>query len=248
MQYKNTARMSLHHPLLGVGPGNWAVVYPKFASNGDPSLTDDGMTANPWPSSDWMTFLSERGPVAFVLLALAVLCSDRRRDARPARGGRSRRKIALHAWALLGTLAVLLVVGTFDAVLLLPAPALVGWALLGALSPPPRERRRHRAPARAVSRRWRSSSCSGGGSRRRAASAQIAAMGVFETSSRASGVERALALDPGSYRIHARIAQLYVGRGDCKRARPHARAAKALFPSSPTAKRLVSACGGDAKR
>jgi len=138
VQYKNTGRMSLHHPLLGVGPGNWAVIYPKFASNGDPSLTEDGMTANPWPSSDWMTFVSERGLLALVLLALAVvsLIVDAIRALREP--GDSEQ--AIHAWALLGTLAVLLVVGTFDAVLLLPPPALVGWALLGALSPPPRER------------------------------------------------------------------------------------------------------------
>ena len=30
----------------GVGPGNWPVVYPKFASPGDPSLRRDGMTSN----------------------------------------------------------------------------------------------------------------------------------------------------------------------------------------------------------
>ena len=176
-------RMSLHHPLLGVGPGNWAVVYPKFASHGDPSLTDDGMTANPWPSSDWMTFLSERGPAAFVLLALAVVALHRRRDARAARG-RAIPSSALAAWALLGTLAVLLVVGTFDAVLLLPAPALVAWALLGALSPPSRERVDGRASAaRRVG--WRRSlvvACSAG-SRSARSVAQLAAM--------ASSVERA---------------------------------------------------------
>ena len=64
MQYNNSARMSLHIRCSASGPGNWAVVYPKFASHGDPSLGTDGMTANPWPSSDWMTFLSERGLVA----------------------------------------------------------------------------------------------------------------------------------------------------------------------------------------
>jgi O-antigen ligase len=103
VQYKNTARMTLHHPLLGVGPGNWAVVYPKFASSGDPSVTDEGMTANPWPSSDWMTFLSERGPLAFVILALAVvaLIVDALRAIREP-GDPER---TLQAWALLGTVA-----------------------------------------------------------------------------------------------------------------------------------------------
>ena len=138
VQYKNSARMSLHHPLLGVGPGNWAVVYPKFASPGDPSLATDGMTANPWPSSDWMTFLSERGPVAFVLLALAMIALLV--DAVRALRIEGDPEHALSAWALLGTVSVLLVVSTFDAVLLLPAPALIAWGLLGALSPPSRAR------------------------------------------------------------------------------------------------------------
>jgi hypothetical protein len=51
VQYKNSARMSLHHPVFGVGPGNWGVVYPDFASPGDPSLATDRMTANPWPAA-----------------------------------------------------------------------------------------------------------------------------------------------------------------------------------------------------
>ena len=56
-------------------------------------------------------------------------------------------------------------------------------------------------------------------------------------------LERASAMDPGSYRIHVRLAQLYIARGDCKRGRIHANAAKQLFPSSPGARRLVASCG-----
>ena len=240
VQYRNTARMSLHHPLLGVGPGNWAVVYPKFASNGDPSLSDDGMTANPWPSSDWMTFLSERGPVAFVLLALAVvaLVVDAVRALRETGDPEQ----TLHAWALIGTLAVLLVVGTFDAVLLLPAPALVGWALLGALSPPARERIVVELP---LARRFAAMALVAivGGLAVTRSVGQVAAMGVFEASSRSSGVERAAALDPGSYRIHLRLAEAYARRGSCKNVRIHAGAARALYPNAGEPKRLLARCG-----
>jgi O-antigen ligase len=240
VQYKNTARMSLHHPLLGVGPGNWAVTYPKFASRADPSLTDDGMTANPWPSSDWMTFLSERGPVAFVLLALAVvaLIVDAVRAIRETDDAEQ----TLHAWALLGTLVVLLVVGTFDAVLLLPAPALVGWALLGALSPPARDRIVMELP---LSRRFAAMALVAilGGLAVTRSVGQVAAMGVFEASSRSSGVERAATLDPGSYRIHLRLAEAYARRGSCKNVRIHAGAARALYPSASEPKRLLARCG-----
>jgi O-antigen ligase len=240
VQYKNTARMSLHHPLLGVGPGNWAVVYPKFASSGDPSLTEEGMTANPWPSSDWMTFLSERGLPAFVLLALAVaaLIVDAFRAVREP--GDPERTI--HAWALLGTLAVLLVVGTFDAVLLLPPPALVGWALLGALSPPPRERVVVELPPVRRLAAMALVAVLGGLAVTRSVG-QVAAMGVFEASAHASGVERAAALDPGSFRIQLRLAEAYARRGSCKNVRIHASAARALYPNAPEPKRLLARCG-----
>ena len=64
--------MAVAHPVFGVGPGNWAVEYPKFASRNDPSLNDEGMTSNPWPSSDWVAFVAERGFAAVVVYALAL--------------------------------------------------------------------------------------------------------------------------------------------------------------------------------
>ena len=239
VQYRNSARMSLHHPVFGVGPGNWAVVYPRFASRGDPSLASDGMTANPWPSSDWITFLSERGPAGFALLALAMvaLLVDAvrvlRSDTDPER--------ALAAWALLGTVAVLLVVSTFDAVLLLPAPALIAWGLLGALSPPARPRVIVELP---TSRRVAAMllvSILGGLAILRS-SRQVAAMAVFESGTGAGRVERAAELDPGSYRIHMRLAEAYARRGSCRNALPHATAAQELFPNAAAPKRLLAAC------
>ena len=238
-QYKNSARMSLRHPLLGVGPGNWAVVYPRFASPGDPSLSSDGMTANPWPSSDWMAFLSERGPVAFVLLALAMIALLV--DAMRALRTESDPEHALASWALLGTVSVLLVVSTFDAVLLLPAPALIAWGLLGALSPPSRTRT---VVALSTSSRVAAMllvTILGGLSIARN-STQLGAMAVYESSTRASRVERAAELDPGSYRIHLRLAETYAKRGSCANVRLHAGAAHELFPNAAAPKRLLARC------
>ena len=240
VQYKNSARMSLHHPVFGVGPGNWAIVYPKFASPGDPSLGSDGMTANPWPSSDWMTFLSERGPVAFVLLALAMvaLLVDAVRALRT-EGDPER---ALAAWALLGTVAVLLVVSTFDAVLLLPTPALIAWGVLGALSPPSRPRTIVELPTRQRVAAMLIVAILGGLAIARS-STQLMAMAVFESSTRASRIERASELDPGSYRIHLRLAEAYAKRGSCANVRAHAGMARALFPNATAPKRLLAGCG-----
>jgi len=240
VQYRNTARMTLHHPLLGVSPGNWPVEYPRFASEGDPSITEDGMTANPWPSSDWMTFLSERGPAAFIVLALAVvaLVIDSLRALRE--GGDPERAIA--AWALLGTLSVLLVVSSFDAVLLLPTPALVAWGLLGALSSPSRPRA---VIALGLPKRLllMLAILAVGALAVARSATQVMAMSVFEGSTRVRTVERAALLDPGSYRIHIRLAEAYARRGTCSNVRAHAGAARALFPNAPGPRRLLAACG-----
>jgi O-antigen ligase len=240
VQYGNTLRMSLRHPLLGVGPGNWAVEYPRFAADDDPSLGEDGMTSNPWPSSDWMTFVSERGVLIAIMLGLAMiaLAADGLRAVRGARSPEER----LAACALLGTIVVVLTVGAFDAVLLLPAPALISWSLLGALSPPARERTAVELPlVRRVALMF-GVAVLGGLAVLRSAT-QLSAMETFTGATRTTTLERASALDPGSYRIHLRLAQGYARRGNCARVRSHAGTARALFPNAPQPKRLLADCG-----
>ena len=75
VQYQRSLRMAAAHPILGVGPGNWPVDYPGHAARYDPSLDNNeaGMTTNPWPSSDWVAFISERGFAAAVLLGIAMI-------------------------------------------------------------------------------------------------------------------------------------------------------------------------------
>jgi O-antigen ligase len=239
VQYGNTLRMSLRHPLFGVGPGNWAVVYPRFAGEDDPSLSSEGMTSNPWPSSDWMTFLSERGAPAFIVLALAMmaLLADGLRGLRDGRTAEER----LVACTLLGTLAVLLVAASFDAVLLLPVPALVAWTLLGALSAPSRERRAVELPffTRALVLLGVVAVL---GLAAAHSAAQLKAMDIFSATSRTARLEQAAMLDPGSYRIRSRLAAAYINRGSCAKARPHARAANALFPEAPAPRRMLGEC------
>jgi hypothetical protein len=240
VQYGNSLRMSVRHPLLGVGPGNWPVVYPRFAAKDDPSLSDDGMTSNPWPSSDWMTFVSERGLASFVLLGLAMvaLLADGLRAVRDGRTPEER----LTACTLLGTLAILLVVGTFDAVLLLPVPALVAWTLLGALAAPTRERKVVTLPLPLRALAIVAIGAVGGLALMRSMS-QLSAMSIFSTTSRTTRLEEASALDPGSYRIHVRLADGYARRGSCKGVLAHANAARDLFPNAAQPRRLRAACG-----
>jgi O-antigen ligase len=240
IQYKNSVRMTLHNPLLGVGPGNWAVVYPRFASDNDPSLGSDGMTSNPWPSSDWVTFLSERGFIAMLALlgVFLLLAFDALRVLR----GDSSAERRLAAAVLLATLAIVVTVGAFDAVTVLAAPALVTWTLLGALAAPERQRALLTpSPTMRLLGAVTLVALFGVAGTRNAL--QLAAMQLYSENSKVSVLERASAMDPGNFRMHVRLGEWYVNRGTCTKARPHAIAARALFPSSPAARRLSAACG-----
>jgi O-antigen ligase len=241
VQYTNSLRMTAAHPLLGVGPGNWPVAYPKYASRNDPSMSQqDGVTANPWPSSDWIAFLSERGAVGFALLVLVMLGLFWRAIADLRRGGRDAERI-LTAIALVGTLIATAVVGAFDAVLLIAVPTFFVWTLAGALAPPSDEGViiERRLYAIGVITILTMGTIAIGRS-----SFQLAAMAVFSSTSRTTLLERASSFDPGNYRIHTRLAQAYLSRGDCRHALPHARAARALYPNAGEPRRQVAACGG----
>ena len=237
VQYRNSLRLSVAHPVLGVGPGNWAVVYPKFASRNDPSLNDDGMTSNPWPSSDWVAFVAERGFVAVALYALALFgllvgAWMRARDATTAHE-------RLGAVALAATVVITAIVGAFDAVLLIAIPSLFVWVIVGALSPAGKPRvvisPHVRGPifgaavVLAVLILLRSTG-------------QIAAMAAYTSATTTTQAARAAVFDPGSYRINMRLAESYGSRGDCAHVRQYAGAARELYPNAPEPKRLLRRC------
>jgi O-antigen ligase len=239
-QYANSAKMSAAHPLLGVGPGNWAVIYPKFAPAGDPSLADaTGMASNPWPSSDWVAALSERGVAAFaafaafVLLLLGAALKDRYDPTSSP---------AEHLAAIAGGGIVLIAAleGAFDAVLLLPTPLIVVSAAAGVLITPGTERRvlfpspGRRRVFRAIFAVFTLLACVAGKRR-------IDAMRLYEIGTSA-GMESALSKDPSSYRIQMHAADYFASRGQCVKARAHAVAARELFPYSPGPRRVLSQC------
>lgn len=239
-QYENSLKIAQAHPLLGAGPGNWAAVYPAFASRNDPSILDQtGMTANPWPSSDWVAALAERGvPAAFALVAfvaLLILAAWRswRDDTLPAR---------VRFGALCGGSVVLIgaIEGSFDAVILLAFPSVI---LLGAAAA--------LVPANDHSTvRWI-------GARQRGYMTALAALiwigmvamsaGKLEamrlyTKGTYDSIRDAAALDAGSYRIQMKAAELTAARGYCRLAYHNAMSAAALFPHSAAAQALVARC------
>lgn len=239
-QYRNSLEIVSADPIFGAGPGNWPVRYPRFAPGGDPSLADNGMTANPWPSSDWVAFFSERGAVAAVSLlavfAVLFFSSLRRWRELP-----SHEHILLRV-ALAGTVVATMVVSAFDAVLLLPASALLAWLLTGAaIATPGRPN-----SVRLDSGRWRYARIAVVALATLAvarSATQVIALSSVGTGTRTAAWAAAARLDPGSYRINQRLADIYAGRGQCGKARPYSRQALSLFPNSPPARRTARRCG-----
>ena len=243
IQYRNTLHMVESHPVLGVGPGNWAVYYPSFATRNDPSLSHgDRTTANAWPSSDWAALLAERGVIAVLALLLAFvgMIANAFQSTRGSEAdGASDPFLPV---AVTATILVTGAVGAFDAVLILAAPALLVWTALGAIgasgrarwewTPSPKARRRL-AFALAIPLFLFTAISTG----------STVAMKVFGTGERLSAVERAATLDPGSYRIQLRLALLAMNSGHCSAAIPAASRAAAMLPEAGVPRRILERCG-----
>ncbi|HEY0527745.1 MAG TPA: O-antigen ligase family protein [Gemmatimonadaceae bacterium] len=240
-QYENSLYMSMANPIFGVGPGNWPVQYVRFAPTNDRSLTDDGMTANPWPSSDWVAFMSERGFVAAIALlaALALLFMKSLRRWRELGDGDA----VLAQLVLAGTIVTTMVVSSFDAVLLLAAPAFLFWSIAGATSgirgatPESKLRPSPRGwtigavvvavlTVIAVAR----------------SATEVQAMTAVGRGGKTSGWVAGASWDPGSYRINARVAEFYRRRGRCQTALSYAKRAAALFPHARAPRNVINSC------
>ena len=236
VQYRNSLGLVTARPVLGVGPGNWFVNYPRVTTRNDPAFdAGDPIPTNPWPSSDWIALLAERGVIA-VLLALAagaaaILISLRRLRVDDA-------DVGVAAATVPAILVATLVTGAFDAVLMLAPPAFFVAAAAGLLLPATRPVAEPRLE----------------GGRRLLGGfllllvttavlatdvAELAAIRITRDSTRRATVERALRIDPGNYRLHLMLA----GRGPCAQRIPHARAAARLLPWHPAPREALRSCG-----
>jgi O-antigen ligase len=239
-QYQNSLWMSAANPVFGVGPGNWPVEYVRFAPSNDRSLADDGMTANPWPSSDWIAFISERGivPTVALLGVFAVLFYGSLRRWSELKSGDD----VLAQLVLAGTIVATMVVSAFDVVLLLGAPAFLVWSVIGATSGIRHEGRE----AKLSPRSWGlTATCLlilALVSTARSATQTVSMMTVGRGGMMAGWVNGE-EWDPGSYRINLKLADLYYRRGRCATAREYARRAESLFPHAPAPKRILNGCG-----
>src|SRR5712672_1763426 len=238
-QYQNSLRMAISNPVFGVGPGNWPVEYVRFAPSNDRSLADDGMTANPWPSSDWVAFISERGFVPTIALmgAFLILFFSALRHW----GELENPDAVLAQCVLAGTVVATMIVSAFDVVLVLAAPAFLVWSILGATSGIRRNSREVKISTRALGISAVVLMLLSLASVARSVTQTVAMTAVGRGAYTAGWVTGAV-WDPGNFRINLRVAELYSRRGHCSVARGYARQAVSLFPHSPQAKRIQRSC------
>lgn len=233
IQYRNSLQLVRQDPLFGTGPGNWLVKYPLVTTPNDPSFDrDDPIPTNPWPSSDWIALVVERGPIGagiWLVTGLAFGLVGVRRAKDPDHGA-----AAIAALALLAGAAV---EGLFDAVFLLAPPTLVVLAGVGALLPATRPLGR----LEIAGRRFRTIGwfilVTGGLAAKSAT--QGAAILVAGDGWSPRQLERGVRFDPGNYRLHLLLA----ARSGCPAAQRHAVEARRQLPYHPAPARLARRCG-----
>ncbi|MDE3053440.1 MAG: hypothetical protein KGJ70_06115, partial [Gemmatimonadota bacterium] len=125
---------------------------------------------------------------------------------------------------------------------LLPAPAFIVFAALGALRGPPARRALALAPG--ARRGLLAGVVLIGAAAAARAALMTDAMRHYEHGQWITAARE----DPGSYRIQLALAEAAQERGRCDLVRVHAGAARALFPDAPIPRRLLAGCGWSAPR
>ena len=232
IQYRNSFELARRHPILGVGPGNWFVTYPLVTTVGDPSFSNrDPIPTNPWPSSDWIALLTERGFLGAGLWlgwlgALAIMAMRRARD--PLLGG--------SALAAIGLIVAVAVQGLFDAVMLLAPPTMVVFVGLGAVLPATRAVATIELGGRRL--RWVGIATVLLGGLLAKSATQLQAILVARDGYPRSRLVNAARWDPGSHRLQILLAQ----RSTCPAAGVHAERAAHLLPHHAWPRRLAGRC------
>ena len=238
VQWSNTLRMSADNPILGVGPGNWMIEYPDYTTPNDPSFAwNDAIPTNPWPSSDWVGLLAERGwpAMACLLFALGSLMfvgyrRSRRHGAAPE---------GLAGLAMVSLLVVAGIVAGFDAVLHLAAPTLVFWTALGALQPAPRVAVSLDRPWQRRALQW--ALMSGAALWISRSAAETLGIVVAGDGDNRRSLLLASSIDPGSFRLQLRLAGI-PGNAPCAQVRVHAERAAELMPKHRVPREALRRC------
>jgi len=239
-EYRNTLKMIGDHPILGVGPGNWRIAYPNYATPGDPNVERGYVPVRRFPQGEWIGIAAERGiPSLLILFAFGGILAWR--WLRAVVQERSHRKVG-YAYVGFLTMAAVFMVGLFDPVIMTPTAGFVVPVIIGVCA----------APFAQV-RIWIPTPLVRG-----ALIAGVIVVGTFLVSFPArelwaamtygyrptlEAFERGAKIAPGDYRAHFFAASMLVQRGDCTRAGPYIEAARRLYPTAPEVVQLEERCG-----
>jgi hypothetical protein len=242
IQYWRSLDMTMEHPWLGVGPGQWSIQYPGFAIAGDPSVHQGrAEPTDRYPNSDLVTVLSEYG-LLVATVAIALCLAQLWRAWVLTRCAESEEARA-RAWVGPIALCAILWLGLVDAVLVEPATGFVAAVVAASLVPAERRAGFGSSPA-TLRRRLAALAIALG--------AVIAAVQLGRTLIARSllhdprTVEQtapwAIWLAPDDYPVRMAISSLSLMRHRCDRARPHLSAATDLHPHAQVPRRLLAAC------
>ncbi len=216
VQFETTVRMWLAHPLLGVGPGNWAGQYPGFAAEGDSTLAMGFWPTNRVPNSDLLGFLAERGAPSFlVLVCVAVLLW---------RSGGTLARV---------TLLTVVALGAVDAVLQLPGPLMLAAWVLGVST--------KSAPEKPLPVAWVGLALALSVSAVFAVG-RVASLRQVVRAESMEALERAAELDPGDVALRLSLVEGWIARGHCDLAAPHLAAVHRWTPAGQAGIALAAQC------
>jgi len=215
-QYRATLGLIAAHPLLGAGPGNWAVEYPTVAPPDDPTF-DAGkwLPTGRMINSDWLALASEYGLLALMTAAALAASISRRRGAVP-------------------TLIALSGLGALDGVLQLPAQVACAALLLGVAT---RTRSARMVP------RWVGAALIALLLIASVLAAMRVAGFLARLQGGFAGPETALRWNPADVQTRSVLAEAYMLEdGHCDRARPHVKVLSRQLPHHPVVSSIAAAC------
>lgn len=237
-QNSTTLAMVKDNPILGVGPGNWQLMYGRYASPGDPSYDPKlPVPTNRLPHGDWLGILAERGAIAFSLMVVAGIVFLRRGWLAAKSGPKDGRLIAIGG---LGALGAVLIVGVGDPLVLTGLGTYVVALSFATLLPAS-------MPGRVTNNITRGllvgAICSMSAVALVYSARQTWSAAILRNSPPSMlALTRAARIDPGDYLSRVQLAHLWRLHGRCDLALWYSREAADLFPIALAPAMIAAGC------